>query len=881
MSGNDPPQDRSGHTLPHGSSDPDPSAVVVCGAGAPPSVPGFEILGELGRGGMGVVYKAWQSGLNRVVALKMIGNRSLSDLDTVARFRREATAVARLQHPNIVHVHEIGEHDGNPYLVMEHVSGTSLKVRLTGSPLSSRATAGLLETLARAVSHAHRQGVIHRDLKPANILLSPNLPALADKTLITGTDAAEPTLAWAGEDLAQSTPKIVDFGLAKLPDSMDDPTLSGALLGTPNYMAPEQARGDAKRVGPAADVWALGAILYECLTGRPPFQGETTLDTLWLIGEQEPVPPSALNPRIPRDLETICLKSLEKSPDRRYAAVDLADDLGRFLRDEPIRARPPSAAYQMRQFARRNKGLLAAVTAVFLALVVGLIGAGIGMVRARAGENRARLAERETRDLLAASYAQAAQLALRRGAWRDALAQFDRALDAGHPDQASLHLQKARAFCAVHDIPNAVAEVDALAKRSDLGDLAGQVKLMQADLALGRGVEDQSTLGLVRQALDQGLQPAETEYALGLLATSSPEAVRHFEQAVAADPFHQRANGMLGLTLIVLGKLPAARGRLTTARLLFPDDPTFAVLLAMTAAAEGDMTAAGTELNRVRDQLGEGPTRSAQKLIEAIRQLRELAAVFNDDPSRWPLAMATKLAPMFAGGGVEIQSLRQQADGPSQGLLLPVPPVLIGAVRGAVAALPFALFGRQDRAIASLEQAYRVHPDALLAFMRGVVAFDDKTMAVAEQAFLEAVDGSSIVPIQRIALFAAIACENDLAEREPTMRREMTDRAIQNARKLLAFGPLPPWQAGLIAKVAIDVGDLDLARRAIADWERQTPKDALLWRKRLEVELIAKAYGPAITAADKLLELKPNDADAVRLRKAAVDRLVREAHEHQ
>jgi serine/threonine-protein kinase len=275
-----------------------------------PSFGDFELVRELGRGGMGVVYEARQRSLNRVVALKMVlRGEFASDADR-ARFRAEAEAAARLVHPNIVQVYEVGEVGGQPYFAMQFVPGSTLSRRLAEGPLSPLDAAGLIAAVARAVDHAHRHGIVHRDLKPANVLLA-----------------------------ADGTPKITDFGLAKLADA-GSLTQTGAIIGTPSYMAPEQARAE-KRLGPAADVYALGAILYECLTGRPPFQAATALDTLLLVQEQDPVLPRMLNPGVPRDLETVCLKCLEKSPDRRYAsAAALAEDLEAFVGGEPIAARP-------------------------------------------------------------------------------------------------------------------------------------------------------------------------------------------------------------------------------------------------------------------------------------------------------------------------------------------------------------------------------------------------------------------------------------------------------------------------------------------------------------------------------------------------------------
>jgi hypothetical protein len=276
-----------------------------------PSVPGYEIAAELGRGGMGVVYQARQVALNRPVALKMILAGDYAGEHHRARFRTEAEAVARLRHPNIVQIYEVGAHDGKPYFSLEFCEGGNLEKRLGGTPLPPREAAGLVEVLARAMAAAHQKGIIHRDLKPANVLLAD------DGTL-----------------------KVTDFGLAKKVGEAGQ-TASGAIMGTPSYMAPEQAGGKSKEVGPAADVYALGAILYECLTGRPPFKAATAMDTLLQVLSEEPVPPRLLQPKTPRDLETVCLTCLEKAPGKRYpTAGALAEDLDRYLAGRPTVARP-------------------------------------------------------------------------------------------------------------------------------------------------------------------------------------------------------------------------------------------------------------------------------------------------------------------------------------------------------------------------------------------------------------------------------------------------------------------------------------------------------------------------------------------------------------
>jgi serine/threonine-protein kinase len=304
---------------------------------------GFTLLEELGRGGIGVVYKARQHHPERIVALKFLLGGLHDHAEHKTRFLAEADAIAQLSHPHIVQVHAVGESQGQPYLCLEYLEGGSLAAKSAGQPQPPITAARLLEQLARAVEHAHERGVIHRDLKPANVLLA-----------------------------ADGTPRIGDFGLARF--GRPELTATGAILGTPAYMAPEQARADNKGVGPAADIWALGIILYELLTGQPPFRGVQALDTLQQVVEREPVAPRRLQPKVPRDLETICLKCLAKEPHRRYrSAAALAEDLRRFLEGRSILARPAGPVERAVKWARRRP--TAATLLVFAVLLA--VGTGV------------------------------------------------------------------------------------------------------------------------------------------------------------------------------------------------------------------------------------------------------------------------------------------------------------------------------------------------------------------------------------------------------------------------------------------------------------------------------------------------------------------------
>ncbi len=447
-----------------------------------PDVPGYRILARLGCGGMGVVYRATQERLNRPVALKMLVAGAAASEEQLQRFRIEAEAVARLHHPHIVQIHEVGVAGGLPFFALELLDGGSLEGRLGGEPQAARPAAELLTTLARAVHAAHQAGIVHRDLKPANVLFT-----------------------------ADGTPKVTDFGLAKrLEEAAEGHTRTGQVMGSPGYMAPEQARGRSRAVGPAADVYALGVILYEMLTGRVPLKGTTTLETLLLTISGEPVPPRRLQPGVPRDLETVCLKCLHKEPEKRYhSAGHLADDLDRFLHGRPILARPTPWWERAWKWARRHPA--AALAFAFFTTLAAAAGAG-GWWYYQRTQDETRRAEEERRE-------DADRLARRRDEGQGQLFDGQEALRRGDNPGAIRALSNLITRLGdeprLDDLRRRAADLLAQAERADAGERARRA--------------DQARYDRFQHLRDESLR-----YDAGFTGLDSPESLTATRSAARA-----------------------------------------------------------------------------------------------------------------------------------------------------------------------------------------------------------------------------------------------------------------------------------------------------------------------------------------------------------
>jgi len=358
----------------------------------------YELLEEIARGGMGIVYRARQVSLDRLVAVKMLLFGPLSSPEFVKRFRAEASAAASLLHPNIVAIHEVGVHQGQQYFAMDYVQGQSLAKLLANGPLPARRAALYLKTIAEAIHYAHERGILHRDLKPSNVLIDAN-----------------------------DQPRVTDFGLARRLEGDSELTVTGQVLGSPNYMPPEQAGGRRGKVSRRSDVYSLGAMLYHVLTGRPPFVGEGLTDTLEQVLNSEPISPRLLNPSVPRDLETICLKCLEKEPDKRYGTAQaLADELDRFLNNEPVHARAVTLAERAWRCCRRKPALASSLFVILILFLIVIIGSPIAIYRINQTLTRAEAGELAARRNQYASDMHLAHQAINEGDLSRALRLLDR-----------------------------------------------------------------------------------------------------------------------------------------------------------------------------------------------------------------------------------------------------------------------------------------------------------------------------------------------------------------------------------------------------------------------------------------------------------------------
>jgi tRNA A-37 threonylcarbamoyl transferase component Bud32/tetratricopeptide (TPR) repeat protein len=844
----------------------------------------YELLELIAHGGMGVVYKARHLKLNRIVALKMILAGRLASPETIRRFHTEAQAAARLDHPGIVPIYEVGEQDGQPFLALAFIDGGSLAARVKEGPLPPREAADLVRQIAEAVACAHAAGIIHRDLKPGNILLM--LPA----------------------DSTAAKPKVADFGLAKLAtEPGTEQTQTGQVMGTPSFMPPEQASGRTAEIGPAADIYALGAILYCLLTGRPPFQAASTVETLRLVMEREPVAPRLLNPGVPRDLETICGKCLQKEPRKRYeSAAGLAADLQRYLDGRPIIARPAGAMERATKWIRRNPLAASLIAALTLGLI-GTTAAGLAAVRQR---DRAIIAERdktaEQRQRLIDTHLASARLAMQRGAWNDALTAFERAEADGFTLTVPLRLDRVRCHVFLAQAAAAQRQLDELASRSDLGEEAALVALFRGDLMMG--VDSAQGEQLLQRALAGKLPAAEIWYARGLISRKTGEALDYFRKAVEADRFHREARGFVGLLLLLLGRHDEARDWLAQTELLFPDDPQVQLLLAMCHEQRLDAAAAAPHWQHAASAVPADDIKLLRSLIGLLPKLRPIleqsAGIADkaDVAKSFVAVMAFNQLRSSSGRIARLaEPVRDEAGLIRQAPILRLPLALeplrrfLTKVSSDVDAArsgrdPTAELIRDERKLADFAQLVDDTGEGLSRYYYGQILFERAMahlsgsrenqalfvprMREAARAFDQARRMPGFVDARALALHQYIVAVAMLGEpTRPQSDPETRANAAREIREFMRHGKIPMPLRDIYLKAARNAGDWNLVREIIDDWDRQSPNRPEALRARAKYELLAGAPGSAAVAARDCLKQNPSDVEATKLLREALDKL--------
>jgi tetratricopeptide (TPR) repeat protein len=756
-----------------------------------------------------------------------------------------------LQHPNIVQIHDVGTHEGRPYFSLEFVEGGTLAKRLAGAPQPPRDAAQLVHTLALAMDAAHARGIVHRDLKPANVLLA-------------GADDAP---------VSRCVPKIADFGLAKQLDNDSGQTQTGAIMGTPSYMAPEQAGGPAGAIGPATDVYALGAILYELLTGRPPFRGATLLDTLGQVREREPVPPREMQPSTPRDLETVCLKCLQKEPAKRYpTAKELADDLDRFLKDRPILARPAGAAERAVKFTRRNKILVVGVAAVIAVLLLGILTTSVGALAALYQTGQARAAQKEEEKQKDKAQAalfdlqmKSADLALQKGDLKNALDIYNDALKDGHPEVVKLRVGKARTLYNLAKIKEVEAELDDLLKRKDLGRYEGEVLLLKGDLLLGPRSEE--GLKLIRQALGKELPKGDEAFAKALLAERPADAVAHFRRALQADHYHLRARMLLSVTLLVLGRVREAEMLVVESRGLYPEEPNFLVLHALTLAFQGDAKRAVKVIDEGR-QLDPDHARALKEMMPIIESIYQWDDI--TDPKSFARIMAAfrKARPLLARFLPAIADVGNVEDAVFANDRLRPPPLIEQNLRAATAALAAGALGNDtNESIRKLDKLVQSTPEGSAYFFKGVLLVKAERFREAEEAFARAMEQPSMLNVRPMALIFSAVCVRDIILAEGVNRVEAAVRArgVKHVEQRFRWGPVRAGEGAVLIETAVLCGAPDLARAVLGEWEKvEGVKAEDVLKNRMLLEYGARNYPAAIRTADELLAKNPDDKASIK-----------------
>jgi len=805
----------------------------------------YRIIREIGAGGTGVVYEAEQGRTHQHVALKFI-NPGLASAAGLRRFELETEVLGRLQHVGIARVFDADTFDAGggpqPFFAMELIEGQALTQYAKEQRLSTRERLDLLAKVADAVHHAHQHGIIHRDLKPGNILVT-----------------------------LDGQPKVLDFGVARVTDAdmrITRQTDMGQLIGTIAYMSPEQTTGWTDELDIRSDVYTLGVVGYELLAGRLPYpmEGRPIVDQLRTIQRVEPLrlhTGTAWDGHSARplggDVETIIGKALEKDKTRRYqSASEFAADMRRYLNDEPIMARPPSATYQLRKFACRNKALVTGLAGVFVVLALGVIGTGIGMARASHAEgqqrrardeaeaqgNRAVEAERKTRRLLANQYGQAARLAMQRGDGSTALHNFQEAVNSGHEDYVAMRLGMVAAWDSMTEVRQAFQAVQELARRtdSDLGPHRAEVRMWQGVLTLNMPDGQEDGVLLLQQALetDPPLPPGDEAYVRGLLASKPADASRYFEVALDHNPYNKNARGQLAVIYTIQGCLEQARREVEIARAMFPDDIDLMCSLLIACALQGDRDGVQETIELLRTAGAQERADALSLLAEAIAfGLREFGEGHDGDKSKWD--DLSQLVARLQGAAA------LNAEGSDA---LPIDPRRFSERRFAPAVTEPAVYlisglaafqiGARATGLVRLRQAAEANPECIFQMCYGKALLDGKRYREAGDVLWSAANSPAIHPLAPArAIGLAVAAEMQwLGEQNlgAGPGAPNIDRMRKLVRRLNECAKLPGSGWAPAVRAALQIGE-PRAARMIADKALQSrPEDREVQLLLLEVE---------------------------------------------